>query len=55
MGFRGGGGQIPPPSISWYSSTPAGIGLTFSVFYNKHDNQETSDGRSTTLKIRNLE
>ena len=29
MGFRGGGGQIdPPPSISWFSSTPAGIGLT---------------------------
>ena len=28
MGFRGGG-QIdpPPPSISWFSSTPAEIGL----------------------------
>ena len=22
-----GGGQIAPPSISWFSSTPAGIGL----------------------------
>ena len=29
MGFRGGGGQIDPPlSVSWFSSTPAGIGLT---------------------------
>jgi len=28
MGFRGGRGQIdPPPSISWFSSTPAEIGL----------------------------
>ena len=28
MGFRGGGGQIdPPPSIPWFSSTPAEIGL----------------------------
>ena len=26
--LEGGGGQIdPPPSISWFSSTPAGIGL----------------------------
>ena len=22
-----GGGQIDPPSVSWFSSTPAGIGL----------------------------
>ena len=30
MGFRGGGGQIaPPPIISWFSSTPAGIGLIY--------------------------
>jgi len=29
MGFRAGGGQIdPPPSISWFSSTPAEIGLS---------------------------
>jgi len=27
MGFRGGGGQFDPPSISWFSSTPAEIGL----------------------------
>ena len=27
MGFRGGGQVDPPPSISWFSSTPAGIGL----------------------------
>jgi len=28
MGFRGGGVQIdPPPSILWFSSTPAEIGL----------------------------
>jgi len=27
MGFRGGGGQIDPPSVSWFSSTPEGIGL----------------------------
>ena len=28
MGFRGGGVKLtPPPSISWFSSTPAGIGL----------------------------
>ena len=26
--MRGEGGQIdPPPSVSWFSSTPAGIGL----------------------------
>ena len=29
MGFRGGGQIDPPPSIFWFSSTPAGIGLTF--------------------------
>ena len=30
MGFkRGGGGfKVTPPSISWFSSTPAGIGLS---------------------------
>ena len=28
MGFRGGGVKLtPPPSVSWFSSTPAGIGL----------------------------
>ena len=27
MGFKGGGQIDPPPSISWFSSTPAGIGL----------------------------
>jgi len=27
MGFRGGVKLTPPPSISWFSSTPAGIGL----------------------------
>ena len=27
MGFRGGGGKLTPPSVSWFSSTPAGIGL----------------------------
>jgi len=27
MGFRGGGVKLTPPSISWFSSTPAGIGL----------------------------
>ena len=26
MGFRGGG-KLTPPAISWFSSTPAGIGL----------------------------
>ena len=25
--LEGGGGKIDPPSISWYSSTPAEIGL----------------------------
>ena len=25
--LEGGGVQIEPPSISWFSSTPAGIGL----------------------------
>ena len=24
-----GGVKLPPPSISWFSSTPAGIGLIF--------------------------
>jgi len=29
MGFRGGGVKFtPPPSISWFSNTPAEIGLT---------------------------
>ena len=27
MGFRGGGVKLTPPSISWFSSTPAEIGL----------------------------
>jgi len=27
MGFRGGGVKLTPPSVSWFSSTPAGIGL----------------------------
>ena len=28
MGFRGGGVKLtPPPRTSWFSSTPAGIGL----------------------------
>ena len=27
-----GGGQIDPPSISWFSSTPAGIGLILTHF-----------------------
>ena len=27
MGFKGGGVKLTPPSISWFSSTPAGIGL----------------------------
>jgi len=27
MGFRGGGQIDPPPSISWFSITPAEIGL----------------------------
>jgi len=28
MGFRGGGVKLTPPRISWFSSTPAEIGLT---------------------------
>ncbi len=28
MGFRGGGQIDPPPSVSWFSSTPAGVGLS---------------------------
>jgi len=32
MGFRGGGVKLtPPPSVSWFSSTPAGIGLNFEI------------------------
>ena len=31
MGYRGG---VPPPSISWFSSTPAEIGLIFKL--NEH-------------------
>ena len=34
MGLRGGGGKWTPPSVSWFSSTPAGIGL------NKYINGE---------------
>jgi len=33
MGFRGGGVKLPPPSISWFSSTPAEIGLTMRKFF----------------------
>jgi len=29
MGFREGVKLTPPPSISWFSSTPAGIGLNY--------------------------
>jgi len=32
MGFRGGGQIDPPPSVSWFSSTSAGIGLKLQVF-----------------------
>ena len=32
MGFRGGGSIESPPSISWYSSTPAEIGLNRPLF-----------------------
>jgi len=33
MGFRGGGNLTPPPSISWFSNTPAEIGLSVSALY----------------------
>ena len=29
-----GEGQIDPPSVSWFSSTPAGIGLNIDIFLN---------------------
>jgi len=32
MGFRGGVKLTPPPSISWFSSTPAEIGLNGGFF-----------------------
>jgi len=34
MGFRGGGGKLIPPSISWFSSTPAEIGLKKALHLN---------------------
>ena len=37
MGFRGGGVKLPPPSsISWFSSTPAWIGLRELKHWNKN-------------------
>ena len=34
MVFRGGGGhKIDPTNVSWFSSTPAGIGLTGIYFF----------------------
>jgi len=33
MGFRGGVKLPPPPSISWFSSTPAEIGLKKMIYY----------------------
>ena len=53
MGFREGGGgvQIDPPSVSWFLSTPAGIGLThlqFNQFFR------TNFVFSTFLKIENI-
>ena len=33
MGFRGGGQIDPPPSISWFSSAPAEIGLKWSHIF----------------------
>ena len=35
MGFRGrgGGSNSPPPGISWFSSTPAEIGLNGSLIF----------------------
>ncbi len=38
MGFRGGVKLTPPPSVSWFSSTPAGIGLNGVVKCPKNDN-----------------
>ena len=35
MGFRGGGQIDPPPSVSWFSSTPVGIGLIFAEIKTK--------------------
>ena len=36
MGLRGGGFKFPsPPSVSWFSSTPAGIGLKKKFNQNK--------------------
>ena len=33
MGFRGGGVKLTPPSVSWFSSTSARIGLNTSIIW----------------------
>ena len=34
LDLEGGGGKLTPPDVSWFSSTPAGIGLrNYCVFY----------------------
>ena len=49
MGFSvGGGGKIDPPSVSWFSITPAGIGLK-----NYHKNYTDQNCKfSTKMKLR---
>ena len=58
MVFRGGGGQIepPPPSptVFWFSSTPAGKGLTqMDGFQNLSSRKINS--RAHDLKIREIQ
>ena len=44
MGFREGGGS---PSISWFSSTPAGIGLKVTQFHADSVKNESARTKKT--------
>ena len=51
MGFRGGGQIDPPPSISWFSSTPAEIGLTNSYLKKTENTVNETKICSYPLKL----
>ena len=50
MGFRRRGGNLTPPRISWFSSTPAEIGLKDKKFHGKsfeteRDREKKEEGK----------
>ena len=43
--LEGGGGQIDPPSISWFLSAPAGIGLNYNIWFTSQKRKVLSSFR----------